>query len=261
VTSGMVPAREDAPIMPVGSPGVVRTFRDLAGAETLGIMQSAPRYNEWQYDRISPYLGRRICEVGAGIGNMSVLIDRHRPELLLLTDTDPHYRDILGKTFSGRDHVRVEDLTFPCDEAAERFRGCELDTVVALNVLEHISDDLATMRSIQRMLVPGGRAIILVPALMGLYGSLDRELGHARRYGRRELATLMTQAGLRVERVFYFNLLGALGWFLNARLFRAPRIPLRQLRSFDAMVPALRFEDMMPLPVGQSLIAIGSRSA
>jgi hypothetical protein len=71
----------------------------------------------------------------------------------------------------------------------------------------------------------------------------------------------MTQAGLRVERVFYFNLIGALGWFLNARVLRAPRIPLRQLRSFDAMVPALRFEDVMPLPVGQSLIAIGSRSA
>jgi hypothetical protein len=69
----------------------------------------------------------------------------------------------------------------------------------------------------------------------------------------------MTEAGLHVERVFYFNLIGIVGWFLNARLLQAHRIPPRQLRAFDAIVPALRFEDVVPLPVGQSLIAIGAR--
>ncbi len=260
MTGGALQTPDDASILAAGTPDGVSAVRDVAGAETLEIMRAAPRYNEWQYDHVAPYLGRRICEVGSGIGNISALMDRLRPDLLLLTDTDPHYRQILSGVFSGREHVRVEDLTLPCEDAAERFRGHRLDTVVALNVIEHISEDLEAMRSIWSMLEPGGRAIILVPALKVLYGSLDRELGHARRYGRKELVAKMTQAGMLVERAFYFNLVGTLGWFLNARLLRAPRIPLRQLRSFDAMVPILRLEDMIPLPVGQSLIAIGSRS-
>ena len=100
---------------------------------------------------------------------------------------------------------------------------------------------------------------MLVPALTWLYGSLDRELGHARRYTRRGLRTHMEQAGLRVEHLFYFNLVGTIGWFVNARVRKVPRIPLDQLRVFDSLVPLLRLEDAVPLPFGQSLIAVGVR--
>jgi len=108
------------------------------------------------------------------------------------------------------------------------------------------------------MLQPGGRAIILVPAVPALFGSLDQELGHHRRYTRRTLRDRMEQAGFRVERTFYFNLLGTIGWWVNARLRKVPRIPSQQLRYFDALVPALRYEDHVSLPVGQSVIAIGA---
>jgi hypothetical protein len=67
----------------------------------------------------------------------------------------------------------------------------------------------------------------------------------------------MVDAGLRVERAFYFNLVGTFGWWLNARVRQVPRIPLAQLRYFDAMVPVLRLEDHLPLPLGQSVIGIG----
>src|SRR6266566_2193950 len=84
---------------------------DLAGAETLEIMQAAPRYNAWQFRRITPYLGRRICEVGAGIGNMSALIHAGSPDLLVLGDTDTHYREVLRGRFASHPEVVVEELT------------------------------------------------------------------------------------------------------------------------------------------------------
>jgi SAM-dependent methyltransferase len=235
--------------------------RDQPGAETLEIMAAAPRYNIWQYRRIAKFVGRRVCEIGAGIGNMSALLTHDRPEVLLLTDPDPYYRNVLQQRFLGHPGLRVEALTLPDAGAAARFAVLGLDTVVALNVIEHIEEDVAAMQTMRDILVPGGRAIVLVPALRWLYGSLDRELGHARRYSRRELRTHLEQAGFRVERLFYFNLAGTLGWFVNARIRRVPRIPLDQLRIFDALVPLLRLEDAIPLPFGQSLIAVGVRDS
>lgn len=231
---------------------------DQAGAETLEIMQAAPNYNRWQFNRIAPYLGRRICEIGAGIGNISSHMADSRPELLVLTDTNAHYRETLQERFARSPEVVVDQLTLPDESAGNRFHHYELDTVVALNVLEHIADDIGALGCIATMLRPGGRAVILVPALPGLFGSLDRELGHVRRYTRSSLSRRIVQAGFRVERVFYFNLVGTIGWWVNARVRQVPRIPVEQLRYFDTLVPILRLEDGVPLPFGQSIIAIGA---
>jgi SAM-dependent methyltransferase len=231
--------------------------RDAAGSETLEIMRDAPRYNAWQFRRIASHLGRRVCEIGSGVGNMSRLILSQPRESVVLTDTDPFYLETLRATYGNRPGVSVEPLTLPDSSAPARFRRYGLDTVVALNVIEHISEDVEAMRSIAEMLSPAGRLVILVPAVRALYGSLDEELGHARRYSRSDLVTRMERAGFSVERVFYFNLLGTLGWWLNARLRRVPRIPRSQLRLFDALVPLLQAEDYLPLPFGQSLVGIG----
>jgi SAM-dependent methyltransferase len=234
---------------------------DQAGAETLEIMQAAPNYNSWQFSRIAPYLGRRVCEVGAGTGNMSGLMLGQGRELLVLTDTDRYYRETLKDRFASHPEVVVDQLTLPDETAWYRFQHYELDTLVALNVIEHISDDVDALKSMAAMLRPGGRAVVLVPAFPGLFGSLDHELGHIRRYTRGSLSRRMSEAGFKVERAFYFNLLGMLGWWVNARLRKVPRIPVEQLRYFDTLVPILRLEDRVPLPLGQSVIAIGAVGA
>ncbi len=231
---------------------------DIAGAETLEIMASAAGYNAWQYEVIAPYIGRRVLEVGSGIGNMSERLLAGRPELAVLTDTDPWYCSQLRARFSGCDEVRVAELTLPDPDAARRLRGYELDTVVALNVVEHIADDVGALRTMAALVRPGGRVIVLVPALQALYGSLDRELGHHRRYSRRTLGRAFATAGIRTERMFWFNLAGMIGWWLNARVRKVARLPLEQVRRFDSLVPLLRCERWLPLPCGQSLIAVGT---
>lgn len=231
---------------------------DAAGAETLAIMAAAPNYNAWQYDLIAPWIGKRVLEIGSGIGNISAHILREPRELVVLTDTDAWYRGELARRLGSRPEVRVDSLTLPDPTAAARFAGDRLDTAVALNVVEHIEDDIGTLATLRSIVVPDGRVVILVPAMDQLYGTLDQELGHFRRYTRRRLRDAFEQAGLRVVQMQWFNRVGTLGWWLNARVRSARRIPINQLKLFDALVPALRWERYLPLPFGQSLIAVGS---
>ncbi len=231
---------------------------DPAGAETLSIMSGAPRFNQWQYDIVAPWLGKRVLEVGSGIGNMSRLIASDSRELLVVTDTDEWYRNQLRQKFSDDPRVQVESLTLPDAAAAERLAHLELDTVVALNVVEHIEDDVATLKAMGSLVTSGGRVVILVPAIEAAYGTLDEELGHYRRYTRRSLGQAFAAAGLRVEKMFWYNRVGIFGWWFNGRIRRMPRIPLGQLKAFDRLVPLLRWERLLPLPFGQSLVAIGT---
>ena len=231
---------------------------DEAGADTLEIMSAAPRYAAWQVEMLQPHLGRRIMEVGSGIGNISACLRMLDPELLVLTDTDPWYLNRLRQTFADDQAVQFADVTLPDPTARERFAELRLDSVVALNVLEHIEDDLGSLETMRRMVVPGGKVVLLVPASPALYGTLDVELQHFRRYTRDGLRRLMTDAGLHDIQLTWYNRLGTLGWWLNARVRKATRIPVGQLRMFDSLVPLLRYEKYLPLPFGQSLIAVGT---
>lgn len=226
---------------------------DGVGAATLERVSQARAYNRWMFDRLRPWVGRRVLEIGAGIGNLSVfLADRERA---VLSDTEPHYLDRLRERFAGRSNMAVVELELPNADrtlAVERF-----DTVVCLNVLEHIADDAASLRAIRALLGPGARLVVLVPALPALYGSLDEALGHHRRYTRRELAFKLEDAGFRLARLEYFNLAGIPGWWFAGRVLRRRLLPVGALRWYDALVPLFRFERLLPWRIGQSLIAVG----
>jgi SAM-dependent methyltransferase len=228
---------------------------DRVGAATLERMAAAPRYNRWMFDRLRPWigLGRRVLEIGAGIGNMSAfLLDRER---LVLTDTEPYYLGRLRERFGSDRHVVVRELRLPVVEpgvAAER-----LDTIVCLNVLEHIEDDRASLRAMHDLLQPGGRLVLLVPALRALYGTLDEALGHFRRYVPDELSEKFRAAGFRVIHLEYFNLAGIPGWWLTGRVLRRRLIPTGALKWYEALVPLFRLERLLPWRIGQSLIAVG----
>ena len=135
-----------------------------------------------------------------------------------------------------------------------------VDSIVCCNVLEHIEEDEKTLGYFYQILPPGGRLILLVPALKWLYNSLDQGLGHFRRYRRRELHQKLKARGFKICRLTFLNGLGILGWFLNGTILRRRLLPARQVRIFNKLVPFfILFEKAIPTVVGQSLIAIGEK--
>jgi len=226
---------------------------DPVGAETLERLAGASNYNRWLFDRVSRWIGTRVLEIGAGVGTMSAFIaDRER---VVLSDADAYYLARLRERFAGRPNIAVTALELPATDAAlvaERF-----DTIICLNVLEHVEDDGASLAAMRRLLQPRGRLVLLVPALQGIYGTLDEALGHVRRYDRAELAGKFKEAEFRLRHLEYFNLAGIPGWWFAGRVLKRRLIPAGSLRWYDALVPLFRLEALLPWRVGQSLIAIG----
>lgn len=211
------------------------------------------RYNRWMFDRLRRWIGHRVLEIGSGIGNLSAfLVDR---EQLVLTDTREEYLSRLRKRFAGHGNIAVAHLYLPHEDSA--LDGQRFDTIICLNVLEHVDDDISALVAIRGLLAPSGRLVLLVPALPALYGSIDRALGHHRRYKRAGLADLLRATGFRVAHIEYFNLAGIPGWWWAGRVLRRQTIPSGSLKLYDALVPLFRLERLIPWRVGQSLIAIG----
>jgi SAM-dependent methyltransferase len=162
---------------------------------------------------------------------------------------ESRYLETLSKTFAGDDRVTVVryDLESPPgpEIAARRF-----DTIVAVNVMEHIRDDAGAASKLAALLKPEGKLVLYVPACPFAYGSLDRELGHYRRYTPAALARLLATAGLQPERPRYVNLFGLLGWTVNSRVFHRERLSPLQLALFERLMPLVRLEDLVRLPLG-----------
>ena len=235
--------------------------RDLykdAGPDILEALAGAQRFNRWMADTIQPYIGKRVLEAGAGIGNLTRILCVRR-ERYIAGDIDAEYLARLRARFQHRPKMEVRhcDLANPVD--FEALAGA-VDSVVCLNVLEHVEDEMAGLRNIYTALQPGGRAIVLVPHGQGIYGSLDKALGHCRRYSREELQRKMEQTGFRVERILDFNHIARPAWYVNGRLLKRKTIGRFQLRVFDSLVWLWRrIDHMLPWPP-TSIIAIAVKS-
>jgi 2-polyprenyl-3-methyl-5-hydroxy-6-metoxy-1,4-benzoquinol methylase len=217
-------------------------------------MARAVNYFAWQSRLVVPHLGRRVVEIGCGIGNFTaMLLDR---DLVVAIDVQPACVQRLLERYPGRPNLHAfvaEDLG-----SLARFGP---DSVVCLNVLEHIQDDRAALRQMASILSPGGVIVLLLPAFPVLYGPIDRNLGHYRRYTRTSLATLVGDCQLRLRRVHYMNTLGFFGWWINARVLRREAQSEAQIALFDRFaVPLMsRAEALLPPPFGQSLLAVLER--
>jgi glycosyltransferase involved in cell wall biosynthesis len=226
------------------------------GAHMLDSLSGTNRFNRWMADTVvKPYLGSRVLEVGAGIGNMTQHLSRGRRSYMA-TDMDEEHLGRLRVRFRGRPNLTVRKVDLRLPEDFRDLRGTA-DTVVCLNVVEHVKDDLLALRNIHSALGPEGRAIILVPQDQSVYGTLDEVLGHFRRYSTAGLTSRMEAAGFEVERVFEFNRVTRPGWWWNGKVLRRRTFGRFQLKVFDALVPVWRRLDRMIPWKGVSVIAIG----
>ena len=232
---------------PANEPSTYKTIRRL---------DQLKRYNRWIWDRVKPFVGQRVLEVGAGSGTMTRFL--YGRELIVATDKETPYIDRLRNAFRRRPGIIVERLDLDNDDGLDLSRYA-FDTVLAINVLEHTADDSGALRRAHQLLQPGGRVVIFVPAGKGLFGTLDRGVGHQRRYEKEELISKLREAGFDLEAVSFQNQIARFAWWLNSRVLKRQGLPLAQSRFFDRLVPLFRMLEGDRPSTGLSLIVVGRK--
>ncbi|MGH3517270.1 MAG: class I SAM-dependent methyltransferase [Haloechinothrix sp.] len=214
-----------------------------------------PRYRRYQYELISPHCGRSVLEVGAGLGEFAAqfrALDR-----LVVTDVDPGAVGQMRRRFADRPEVEVRQLDVDHQLTLDR----RVESVVAINVLEHIADDAGALRSLAGLVEPGGSVVLWVPGYQQLYGEFDREVGHVRRYTPTTLADAVRRSGLELEMVKPVNLLGGIAWWLAVRKGGSGSPNPKLVAIYDRwVVPVSRaLERRVRVPFGQSVLCVARK--
>jgi cyclopropane fatty-acyl-phospholipid synthase-like methyltransferase len=228
-------------------------------ADDLEIMQAAQRYGTHVFNLLRPYVGTRVLEVGSGIGTMSRRL-AEAAEMVIGIEPNANCAARAKEAMRGQAKFALRECHLEECDAAE-LRSQRFDTVVCVNVLEHIADDADALRTFKDILVPGGCVLIFVPAVQAAYGPLDAELGHHRRYSKPTLGKAFADAGLDLQVLRYSNPIGLVGWMYNSHIRKARTHSLGQVKLFDALVApwALPIERALPPPIGLSLVAVGRK--
>jgi SAM-dependent methyltransferase len=221
----------------------------------LATLGDAGRFNRWVFDSIAPCLSGDILEVGCGTGTFTALmaLAGHR---VTAVDINPSYVEKAKTRLAAQDRVTVL-----AGDATQMSWSSRFDTVVLLDVLEHIEDDVGFLRRLAACLAPGGRLVVKVPAGEWLYSPLDSAIGHFRRYSKKSLRRAFEDAGLARGDERHFNAAGVPGWWLNGRVLKRITPPQEQIRVFEAIVPLLRVVETVARPFGLSIIAHAVRPA
>ena len=248
--------------------GQLSDFSDSEGftytGRELEAMSVASNYHHWILGIFSPYLGRHLVEVGAGLGSFTELIlSHHTCETISLVEPSREMCEQLRVRASQMPPSPLVDVYhagFP--EAAPLIIARHPpDSILYVNVLEHIEDDEAELAAIHSALSPHGRVLIFVPALMWLYGAFDERVGHLRRYVKNELEAKLHRAGFQIVVSNYFDLAGVVPWWIKYRLLKSATMETGAVRFYDRyIVPsARRFESVIRPPLGKNLIVVAEK--
>lgn len=214
-------------------------------------------YYNWIMTLFAPHLGQRIMEIGAGTGTFSRLLAAH-PSVtsLVLVEPDPRLNVRLRQDFA--DDARVTVVPSVIEElTAGMLASWQIDSIVMVNVLEHLEDDAAVLRTLRAALPVGGKILTFSPAFPMLFSAFDASAGHFRRYTRKTLHSAFAKAGLEIVESCYFNLPGFFVWLIMMRLLGTSHFGKGRVSLFNCAIPLIQaVEKYWAPPVGQSIVAI-----
>jgi SAM-dependent methyltransferase len=226
----------------------------------LEAMSFAVNYHRWILSVFEPYLGARVVEVGAGTGSFSeLLLERRLESLSLVEPSTAMYQQLCERVAESRNVTTYNDVF---EDVAEQIRLAERpDSIIYVNVLEHIADDVHELSVINKTLDAGGRIFIFVPALRWLHGSYDRQINHFRRYTRTELEKKCVAAGFKVIASRYFDLFGVLPWWVKYKVLQSNNMEPGAVRFYDQrVVPIAKvLESTLSPPLGKNVLLIGEK--
>ncbi len=237
-------------------------MEDKIGKKTLEIISSADKFNQWMFQTIQPFAKGAVLEIGSGIGNISLQFLENNYSIML-SDFRPEYCEELKNKYSHYSNflgVKRIDLVDP--EFTKKYVGLldSFDTVFALNVIEHIEDDVLAIANCKKLLKRGGNLIILVPSYQNLFNNFDIELGHFRRYTISKLTGIYRFNDLGINHTQYFNFIGVLGWYFNGNILKKKSIPGGQMKLYNNLVPIFKVLDkVITNKFGLSTIVVGTK--
>jgi 2-polyprenyl-3-methyl-5-hydroxy-6-metoxy-1,4-benzoquinol methylase len=234
---------------------------EYSGHENLETATKRKNFTKWVFDVVLPALGGNILEVGSGLGTFSEHIIQGFPESsITLSDVSPTYVKNLEEKF-GSSKVAVYKLDLNDPEDFRKMSHKKFDSIIAINVLEHIQDDKMALRQLRDLLNVGGILVMLVPANKFLYNIIDKSIGHWRRYTKDELRAKVKECGFGIDRMFFFNILGMVGWYINGNICKNPVINKQASGIFDKLIPVMRIiEKALGRRMGLSIICFARKA-
>jgi SAM-dependent methyltransferase len=227
------------------------------GTETLLTLTAAVNNNNWTRGKIAPFLGKAILEIGSGIGTFSKFIVGGG-RTVTLSDVDETYITSLKERY--RDNPSVSVVRADAGKIDEAVKGKKFDTVVAINIIEHLQNDDEAFERIKKILLPGGRLIFIVPAHKLLFSKFDKSIGHYRRYNRSELKRQLIEKGYTIEYIEFMNAISAIGWLFSFKLLKSIKMPTTQVGIADKLIPLISFfEKCVKVPFGLSIFCVARK--
>jgi len=239
-------------VHPAASADMDKPSKKYSGTENLEVMAEARRYNEYLLSLVLAYKGGadKLVDFGAGAGTFTQPLHELGHDIVAVEPDNE-----LRETISSRGIPAVASL--------DALQDNSLSFVYTLNVLEHIEDDLTILKLLRRKLCPGGSVLIYVPAFQVLFTSMDRKVGHLRRYTRAQLRQRLTEAGLEVEELRYVDFMGFFATLFFKLFDRGEgTINKRALILFDRVVfpVSLVLDKIFSSVLGKNVLAVARRT-
>lgn len=228
-----------------------------AGAE-LELFAAAHNWKSYWSGRLQPFIGGDVLEVGAGMGANTPYLDRGGNRRWVCLEPDQSLAAQLTTSLGQAKTPTSYEVV--CASLQGLDAGPQFDTIIYIDVLEHIENDREELNAAAMLLRTGGRLIVLAPAHQWLFTPFDAAIGHWRRYDRRTLRRI-SPIGLRLEQLWYLDSAGLVLSFANRQFLRQSMPTKAQLRFWDqCVVPVSRVLDRCLFGyVGKSIVGIWRR--
>ncbi|HEY0458691.1 MAG TPA: class I SAM-dependent methyltransferase [Pyrinomonadaceae bacterium] len=223
----------------------------------LEAMSFAVNYHKWILEEFRPFLGKKLVEVGAGTGSFSAMLLAEKPENLALVEPSEMFGALEQNISQLESKTVVNYYNAIFSEAAGNLEQ-QPDTIIYVNVLEHIEDDRGELKKVYETLDAGGHCLIFVPAFMSLYGAFDEKVGHFRRYTKTGLEEKAKAAGFKVVKSKYFDFAGIFPWYIKYKLLKLDSLKSGAVTAYDkfAVPVAKQFERFLTFPAGKNILTV-----
>lgn len=229
----------------------------------LEAMDFAVNYHQWIFDLLQPFLGKHLVEVGAGTGSFSEFLLRMNPESLSLIEPSEMFNSLRKNSKLTRTTADISYFQNIFTEVSNEIKDKQQpDTIIYINVLEHIENDRKEIETVYQTLEKTGRICIFVPAMPLLYSEFDRHIGHFRRYRKNELLEKCQKAGFKILLARSFDFPGILPWLVKYRILKSKKMESGAVKFYDDFaVPLIRrLEAILPPPIGKNLLVVGEKA-